>query len=83
MKAKRLHSRTVEKEQRKLHIPTIDRNVGDPPPFVVVVHGPPQVRWRFLLILFLFSWFLLIGCLFYFVVFQFDVVIVGRKVLAD
>ncbi|XP_057549776.1 ribosome biogenesis protein bms1 [Amaranthus tricolor] len=43
VKAKRLHSRTVEKEQRKLHIPTIDRNVGDPPPFVVVVHGPPQV----------------------------------------
>lgn len=43
VKAKRLHSRTVEKEQRKLHIPTIDRNAGDPPPFVVVVHGPPKV----------------------------------------
>ncbi|KNA09833.1 hypothetical protein SOVF_149750 isoform B [Spinacia oleracea] len=41
-KAKRLQSRAVEKEQRKLHIPTMDRNIGDPPPFVVVVHGPPQ-----------------------------------------
>ncbi|XP_010673096.1 uncharacterized protein LOC104889551 isoform X2 [Beta vulgaris subsp. vulgaris] len=43
VKAKRLNSRTVEKEQRKLHIPTMDRIIGDPPPFVVVVHGPPQV----------------------------------------
>ncbi|XP_021748940.1 ribosome biogenesis protein BMS1 homolog [Chenopodium quinoa] len=43
VKAKRLQSRSTEKEQRKLHIPTIDRNIGDPPPFVVVVHGPPQV----------------------------------------
>lgn len=42
-KAKRLQSRAVEKEQRKLHIPSMDRNIGDPPPFVVVVHGPPQV----------------------------------------
>lgn len=43
MKAKKLQSRTVEKEQRKLHVPTIERNYGEPPPFVVVVHGPPQV----------------------------------------
>ncbi|KAL2945287.1 Ribosome biogenesis protein bms1 [Bienertia sinuspersici] len=43
VKAKRLQSRAVEKEQRKLHIPTMDRGIGDPPPFVVVVHGPPQV----------------------------------------
>lgn len=43
VKAKKLQSRTVEKEQRKLHVPTIERNYGEPPPFVVVVHGPPQV----------------------------------------
>ncbi|XP_011043597.1 PREDICTED: ribosome biogenesis protein BMS1 homolog isoform X3 [Populus euphratica] len=42
-KAKKLQSRAVEKEQRKLHVPTIERNYGEPPPFVVVVHGPPQV----------------------------------------
>ncbi|KAF9663177.1 hypothetical protein SADUNF_Sadunf17G0011200 [Salix dunnii] len=41
--AKKLQSRAVEKEQRKLHVPTIERNYGEPPPFVVVVHGPPQV----------------------------------------
>ncbi|KAJ9185011.1 hypothetical protein P3X46_004691 [Hevea brasiliensis] len=43
VKAKRLQSRAVEKEQRRLHLPTIDRAYGEPPPFVVVVHGPPQV----------------------------------------
>lgn len=43
VKAKKLQSRTVEKEQRKLHVPAIERNYGEPPPFVVVVHGPPQV----------------------------------------
>ncbi|KAL9261578.1 Ribosome biogenesis protein BMS1-like protein [Drosera capensis] len=43
VKAKRLQSLAVEKEQRKLHIPTVDRAIGEPPPFVVVVHGPPKV----------------------------------------
>ncbi|KAK9205842.1 hypothetical protein WN943_016112 [Citrus x changshan-huyou] len=43
VKAKRLQSRAVEKDQRRLHIPTIDRSYGEPPPFVVVVQGPPQV----------------------------------------
>ncbi|KAK8509472.1 hypothetical protein V6N13_061897 [Hibiscus sabdariffa] len=42
-KAKRLQSRTVEKEQRRLHLPVMDRSYGEPPPFVVVVQGPPQV----------------------------------------
>lgn len=44
MKAKRLQSRATEKEQKRLHIPTIDRTTGEPAPFVVVVQGPPQVR---------------------------------------
>lgn len=50
MKAKRLQSRAVEKEQRRLHIPTIDRSYGDPPPFVVVVQGPAQVLHIYLFI---------------------------------
>lgn len=43
VKAKRLQSRATEKEQKRLHVPTIDRNTGEPAPFVVVVQGPPQV----------------------------------------
>ncbi|EEF45102.1 ribosome biogenesis protein bms1, putative [Ricinus communis] len=43
VKAKRLQSRAVEKEQRRLHVPTIDRSYGEPAPYVVLVHGPPQV----------------------------------------
>ncbi|KAL5576228.1 hypothetical protein UlMin_017927, partial [Ulmus minor] len=42
-KAKRLQSRAVEKEQRRLHVPTIDRTYGEPAPYVVLVQGPPQV----------------------------------------
>ncbi|KAH1121728.1 hypothetical protein J1N35_004888 [Gossypium stocksii] len=43
-KAKRLQSLAVEKEQRRLHIPIIDRSYGKLPLFVVVVQGPPQVH---------------------------------------
>ncbi|GAB2267099.1 Glycoside hydrolase 2 (Mannanase, beta-galactosidase) [Dionaea muscipula] len=43
VRAKRLQSLAAEKEQRRLHIPTVDRITGEAPPFVVVVHGPPQV----------------------------------------
>ncbi|KAK9153091.1 hypothetical protein Sjap_000571 [Stephania japonica] len=43
VKAKRLQSRAVEKEQRKLHVPTIDRTTGEPAPYVVLVQGPPKV----------------------------------------
>nr|GEY25879.1 hypothetical protein [Tanacetum cinerariifolium] len=39
VKAKRLQSRATVKEQRRLHIPTIDRNIGKPAPYVIVVHG--------------------------------------------
>ncbi|KAI3956649.1 hypothetical protein MKW92_035621 [Papaver armeniacum] len=42
-KAKRLQSRATEKEQRRLHVPTIDRTIGEPAPYVIVVHGPPKV----------------------------------------
>ena len=43
-KAKRLQARSAEIEQRRLHVPIMDRSLGEPPPFVVVVQGPPQVR---------------------------------------
>ncbi|KAL0394111.1 UNVERIFIED_CONTAM: Ribosome biogenesis protein BMS1 [Sesamum latifolium] len=43
VKAKRLQSRATEKEQKRLHVPKIDRATGEPAPFVVVVQGPPQV----------------------------------------
>ncbi|KAL6976245.1 Glycoside hydrolase 2 (Mannanase, beta-galactosidase) [Sarracenia purpurea var. burkii] len=43
VKAKRLQSRASEKEQRRLHVPTIDRSTGEPAPYVVVVQGPPKV----------------------------------------
>ncbi|WVZ56824.1 hypothetical protein U9M48_007300 [Paspalum notatum var. saurae] len=42
-KAKRLQARSAEIEQRRLHVPIMDRSLGEPPPFVVVVQGPPQV----------------------------------------
>ncbi|KAG2260227.1 hypothetical protein Bca52824_079521 [Brassica carinata] len=43
VKAKREKIRDAEKEQRRIHLPTIDRTYGEPPPFVVVVQGPPRV----------------------------------------
>ena len=43
MKAKRLQARATEKEQKRLHVPTVDRSTGEPAPFVVVVQGPPKV----------------------------------------
>lgn len=43
MKAKRLQARTTEKEQKRLHVPTVDRSTGEPAPYVIVVQGPPKV----------------------------------------
>ncbi|XP_019098866.1 PREDICTED: ribosome biogenesis protein bms1-like [Camelina sativa] len=43
VKAKKAQSHAMEKEQRRLHVPTIDRTYNEPPPFVVVVQGPPGV----------------------------------------
>uniref|UniRef100_A0A7N0T9Q8 Bms1-type G domain-containing protein n=1 Tax=Kalanchoe fedtschenkoi TaxID=63787 RepID=A0A7N0T9Q8_KALFE len=43
VKARRLHTHSTEKEQRRLHLPTVDRAIGEPPPYVVLVQGPPQV----------------------------------------
>ncbi|CAM8899836.1 unnamed protein product [Rhodiola kirilowii] len=43
VKARRLHTYSTEKEQRRLHLPTVDRAIGEPPPYVVLVQGPPKV----------------------------------------
>jgi len=42
-KAKLQQSRSSEKEQRRLHAPLQDRTGDEPPPYVVLVHGPPGV----------------------------------------
>jgi hypothetical protein len=43
VKAKRLQAISAEKDQRRLHVPVIDRAAEEPPPYIVVVQGPPQV----------------------------------------
>ncbi|KAL2517750.1 P-loop containing nucleoside triphosphate hydrolase superfamily protein [Abeliophyllum distichum] len=43
VKVKKLQAQAAEKEQRRLHLPMMDRFTGEPAPFVVVVQGPPQV----------------------------------------
>lgn len=45
VKAKRMQNRASEKEQRRLHVPMIDRSTGEPAPYIVVVQGPPKVRF--------------------------------------
>lgn len=42
-KARRMAARRAEKEQRRLHAPMMERTPDEPPPFVVVVQGPPGV----------------------------------------
>ncbi len=43
-RSKREKTRKAEREQRRLHVPIADRGGEEPPPFVVLVHGPPQAR---------------------------------------
>ncbi|XP_024524111.1 ribosome biogenesis protein bms1 [Selaginella moellendorffii] len=43
VRAKRQQAVSAERQQRKLHVPILDRATGEPPPFVIVVQGPPQV----------------------------------------
>ncbi|XP_019265838.1 PREDICTED: ribosome biogenesis protein BMS1 homolog isoform X2 [Nicotiana attenuata] len=43
VKAKKLQARATEKEQKRLHVPIIDRSTGEPAPYVIVVQGPPKV----------------------------------------
>ncbi|CAL9213962.1 unnamed protein product [Arabidopsis halleri] len=43
LRAKKSKSHAAEKDQKRLHLPKIDRTYGEAPPFVVVVQGPPGV----------------------------------------
>ena len=40
-KAKKARTIAAEKQQRKLRVPVVDRQSNEPPPYVVVVQGPP------------------------------------------
>ncbi|CAL8465158.1 g4693 [Coccomyxa elongata] len=42
-KAKLQRARTADKEQKRMHVPVVERAPEEPPPFVVLVQGPPQV----------------------------------------
>ncbi|KAK9824496.1 hypothetical protein WJX72_010821 [[Myrmecia] bisecta] len=42
-RAKLARARTAEKEQKRMHVPVVERAPEEPPPFVILVHGPPQV----------------------------------------
>ena len=42
--ALKAEQRRLEKEQRRLHVPLVDRSIGlEPPPIMVAVVGPPKV----------------------------------------
>eukprot|EP00239_Pterosperma_sp_CCMP1384_P001732 CAMPEP_0197846034 /NCGR_PEP_ID=MMETSP1438-20131217/2861_1 /TAXON_ID=1461541 /ORGANISM="Pterosperma sp., Strain CCMP1384" /LENGTH=1206 /DNA_ID=CAMNT_0043457543 /DNA_START=45 /DNA_END=3665 /DNA_ORIENTATION=+ len=43
VKAKKGRLHKAEKEQRRLHVPVVDRTPEEPPPYVVLVQGPPGV----------------------------------------
>ncbi|KAJ1677040.1 Glycoside hydrolase 2 (Mannanase, beta-galactosidase), partial [Spiromyces aspiralis] len=42
VKADRMARRRLEKVERKMHVPMVDRTPLEPPPVMVVVAGPPQ-----------------------------------------
>lgn len=42
-KAKIQQARTAEKEQRRMHVPMVERPAEEPPPYIILVHGPPGV----------------------------------------
>lgn len=43
-KAKKSFLRNAEMDMKKTHRPIVDRQVGEPSPFVVAVVGPPKAR---------------------------------------
>ncbi|WMV11771.1 hypothetical protein MTR67_005156 [Solanum verrucosum] len=43
VKAKKMQARATEKEQKRFHVPTVDRPTGEPAPYAIVVQGPPKV----------------------------------------
>lgn len=42
-KAKIQKARTADREQKRMHVPVVEKPIEEPPPFTVLVHGPPGV----------------------------------------
>ena len=42
--ALRIQQRNTDREQKRLHVPLADRSLQEPPPIMIAVVGPPQVR---------------------------------------
>ena len=42
-KAKIQQARSAERDQRRMHVPVVEQISDEPPPYVVLVHGPPGV----------------------------------------
>jgi len=42
-KAKIQKARTADREQKRMHVPAVEKPTEEPPPFTVLVHGPPGV----------------------------------------
>ena len=42
-KAKIQKARSAERDQRRMHVPMVEQITDEPPPYVVLVHGPPGV----------------------------------------
>ena len=43
LRARQSRARKADKEQKRLHAPVLDKTPEEPPPMVVLVHGPPGV----------------------------------------
>ena len=43
LRARQSRSRKADREQKRLHAPVLDKTPDEPPPMVVLVHGPPGV----------------------------------------
>ncbi len=47
IRANRTIQRTLDKDQKRLHVPMVDRTPVEAPPIVIAVVGPPGVRLFF------------------------------------
>ncbi|KAL6785735.1 hypothetical protein ACKKBF_B01435 [Auxenochlorella protothecoides x Auxenochlorella symbiontica] len=42
-RAKIQQARTADRDQKRMHVPAVEKTPSEPPPFTVLVHGPPGV----------------------------------------
>ena len=42
-KAKVQKARTAERDQKRMHVPAVEQLTDEPPPYTILVHGPPGV----------------------------------------